>query len=238
MMLLAAGVCAHLGTLDMAAARSRVVLICFVSTFMGAGIILNAMSGQTTIRLALASITILGIVSLPYSNAAMPTITVGNPASHRLWSIALQHPSHELLRKLPKPSGSGNLRVIIQLGNPYYGFSSLDIDVNGKHLGLMKHSTIDVKDSGSPPDPLQLEIDVPADMVDSVPHIRVLIRQPSSDPLLRIRVLATTLGNIYGEQSVWFGSDGHWLPGVPHPSDGLSRDASPVMWIEQTNGQK
>lgn len=235
-MLLAAGVCAHLAALGMAEARSRVLLICYVGTFTGAGIIMNAMSGQTTISLVLASITTLSIVSLSHSNQAMQTITVGNPTSHRLWSIALQHPSHELLRKLPKPPDGGNLRLIIQLGLPYHGSSSIDIDVNGKYLGLMKHSTINVKDSESGLDPLQLEIDVPAHIVDTAPHVFVLVRQPSFDPLLRIRVLATTQGNFYGEQSVWFGSGGHWLRGIPHPSDGLPRDASPVMWIEQTNG--
>ncbi|NBY49349.1 MAG: hypothetical protein EBQ56_16575 [Proteobacteria bacterium] len=58
------------------------------------------------------------------------------------------------------------------------------------------------------------------------------IRQPELGDGPRIQVIRGHLGNAFGQVSTFFGSDGHWLYGIPNPLTGRIQDATPVMWLE------
>lgn len=179
-------------------------------------------------------LTFFAIQIAKHSHPNLPSDSRGTASSQRLWHIALQHPSQAIRRVLPIPGNRDDkFRLIIRLGLPYTGLSQLEIYINNLLLGSTTFSLSDINLSDH--DLYQIQVIIPSYFFYNSDRADIVAYQPTTDPNLRLQVITSHLGNFYGERSVFFGIDNLWLPGLPHPSTGQLRDASPVWWIEALN---
>ena len=185
-------------------------------------------------QLVLLAIAALLTTAIPLNPShPLPPDTRGSTQSTLLWHIALQNPSMSLRRTLPRPvRDSGTIRFVVRLGHPYSGKIQFELLIDGRIVGNTSHSPLNLPDESEGLDPYQLQLIFPSTILKHPDKVEAEIRQPEPGDGPRIQVIRGHLGNAFGQVSTSFGSDGHWLYGMPNPLTGCIQDATPVMWLE------
>ena len=161
-----------------------------------------------------------------------PNITRGDAASPMLWSITLQSPDQGIRRLLPLPGHPREMmRLRVVLGQPYHGASFLTASINSADVGQLVPMGSNSPHGSFSVDYAQLEVVFNKKAITMSIPMEVVVRQPMTDPKLRIAVWGSHAGTVFTRDAAWFGTGSSWVRGTPNALTGKMVDGVPIMWL-------